>query len=118
MVVIAKDESHSTCVQVSIRTYGGRGLLAEGLNPHKHGIIHEVGTNPRRLDGEPAAGYPPVRAAIFHQDKVMPVESRVDYSKLVRVEHNVPVLIMGEVVQEDFDDVSLAVDECWLHKRH
>lgn len=46
-------------------------------------------------------------------------ESRVNYSKLVTVEHNVKVFFIGTVVASDWDTVQEAVNECWVQKnRH
>lgn len=44
-------------------------------------------------------------------------ESRVNYSKLVTVEHNVKVFFIGNIYPQDFDDiVPAAVDRCWQEK--
>ena len=44
-------------------------------------------------------------------------ESRVNYSKLVTVEHNVKVLFVDNVLYEDWPIVQQAVDECWDSKK-
>lgn len=45
--------------------------------------------------------------------------SRVNYSKLITVEHNVKVLFIGRVVSGDWDIVTDAVNKCWRKKtRH
>ncbi len=44
-------------------------------------------------------------------EKLAP-ESRVNYSKLVTVEHNVKVYFIGRIVAGDMDTVDSAVDQC------
>lgn len=44
-------------------------------------------------------------------------ESRVNYSKLVTVEHNVKVLFVGRILYEDWPIVQQAVDDCWEAKK-
>lgn len=39
--------------------------------------------------------------------------SRVDYSKLVNIEMNLQVLVVGEVLEKDWKYVEYAVDHCW-----
>lgn len=43
-------------------------------------------------------------------------ESRINYAKLVTVEHNVRVFFIGRIVPEDWDNVLNAVDKCWESK--
>ncbi|UKZ83731.1 hypothetical protein TrVFT333_011540 [Trichoderma virens FT-333] len=45
-------------------------------------------------------------------------ESRVNYSKLVTVEHNVKVFFIGSIVYNDWELVSDAVNHCWNKKNH
>lgn len=43
-------------------------------------------------------------------------ESRVNYSKIVTVEHNVKVRFIGYVTDDDYDLVVDAVNMCWEQK--
>lgn len=45
-------------------------------------------------------------------------ESRVNYSKLVTIEHNIKVFFIGAVSPTDSDLVSDAVNKCWEEKIH
>jgi hypothetical protein len=59
-----------------------------------------------------------VRALLDEKTEFLVRESRVNYAKLQTVEHNVPVLFIGRVVQKDFDRiVTPAVETCWERKK-
>jgi hypothetical protein len=45
-------------------------------------------------------------------------ESRVNYSKLVTVEHNVKVMFIGTIVAQDWPIVPDAINRCWDQKDH
>ncbi|KAH6603306.1 hypothetical protein Trco_008081 [Trichoderma cornu-damae] len=115
-IVIANDQGHCTCVP--ILTYGGKGCKKKGVKADKHGIIHERGSKPRLLDKEPKLGFPPVRVEMKEEGEKLSKESRVNYSKLVTVEHNVKVFFIGSIVYNDWDLVSDAVNHCWNKKNH
>lgn len=70
----------------------------------------------RPLRDEPKLGFPPVRAKITIEGEKLAKESRVNYSKLVTVEHNVKVFFIGYISPDDFEDVEYAVDDCWEKK--
>ncbi len=76
------------------------------------------GKLPKMLDGEPKLGFAPVKMRFTPSDEKLARESRVNYSKLVTIEHNVKVFFIGQVLQSDLPIVSEAVDKCWKEKRH
>ncbi|KAF4589495.1 hypothetical protein GQ602_003384 [Ophiocordyceps camponoti-floridani] len=115
-IVIANDLGHSTCVP--ILTYGGKACKKRGVKPVKHGIIHERGHKARLLENEPKLGFPPIRVEMTEEGEKLSKESRVNYSKLVTVEHNVKVFFIGSVVTNDWDIVQDAVNRCWSEKNH
>ncbi|KAG5913628.1 hypothetical protein E4U42_000966, partial [Claviceps africana] len=115
-IVIANDQGHCTCVP--ILTYGGKACNKNGVKPAKHGIIHEQGQKARMLDGEPKLGFPAVQARITEEGEKLCKESRVNYSKLVTVEHNVKVFFVGSVEPESWPQVADAVNDCWYQKIH
>ncbi|KAH0522029.1 hypothetical protein TsFJ059_005948 [Trichoderma semiorbis] len=115
-IVIANDQGHCTCVP--ILTYGGKACKKKGVKADKHGIIHERGSKPRLLDKEPKLGFPPVRVEMKEEGEKLSKESRVNYSKLVTVEHNVKVFFIGSIVYNDWELVSDAVNHCWNKKNH
>ncbi|EHK20108.1 uncharacterized protein TRIVIDRAFT_138446, partial [Trichoderma virens Gv29-8] len=113
-IVIASDLGRCTCVQ--ILTYGGNGCTKKGVNPNEHGIIHERGSKPQLLDNEPKLGFPPVRVDIKEEGEKLSKESRVNYSRLVTVEHNIKVFFIGSIVYNDWELVSDAVNHYWNKK--
>ncbi|KAI0409116.1 hypothetical protein F4802DRAFT_545495 [Xylaria palmicola] len=114
-IIVSTDESdHSTCVP--ILTYNGRGCAKRGVKPSKHGIAYVAGQKPRLLKHEPSLGFRPVSIEIYAEGETLARESRVNYSKLVTIEHNVKVCFIGRVPYADFQMVSEAVDACWSRK--
>ncbi len=70
------------------------------------------------LPREPDLGFQPVRALLDGRREFLVKESRVNYAKLVAVEHNFPVFFIGKVHPRDFDRiVTPAVEYCWEKKR-
>ncbi|KAI0805543.1 hypothetical protein GGR55DRAFT_690291 [Xylaria sp. FL0064] len=116
-IIVTTDESHhSTCVP--ILTYDRRGCGKKGVRPSKHGIIFAAGSKPRLLKNEPELGFEPVPLDIYAEGETLARESRVNYSKLVTIEHNVKVFFIGRIPYPYFDSVSRAVDKCWNDKMH
>ncbi|KAI1109533.1 hypothetical protein F5Y14DRAFT_431987 [Nemania sp. NC0429] len=114
-IIVSTDESeNSTCVP--ILTYNRRGCSKRGVEPTKHGIVHEIGTKPRPLKAEPDLGFEPIAIEIYASGEKLAKESRVDYSKLITIDHNVRVFFIGRVGHSDFDKVQYAVDACWNKK--
>lgn len=87
------------------------------MKPHDHGVAFLSGTAAATLKNEPPLGFEPIRLRIDVPGERIAKESRVNYSKLTTVEHNLRVLIIGHVVKEDMDIVQKAVDECWTRKQ-
>ncbi|KAI0552529.1 hypothetical protein F4679DRAFT_592091 [Xylaria curta] len=114
-IIVSTDESHhSTCVP--ILTYDRRGCGKKGVRPSKHGIIYAAGQKPKLLKNEPDLGFDPVPLEIYAEGETLARESRVNYSKLVTIEHNVKVFFIGRIPYPYFDSVSYAVDKCWNDK--
>lgn len=54
---------------------------------------------------------------IMRQDsEKLSKESRVNYSKLVTIEHNIKVFFIGSVLATDYSLVAEAVNQCWSKK--
>ncbi|OTA67684.1 hypothetical protein K449DRAFT_181688 [Hypoxylon sp. EC38] len=117
-IIVTTDESHhSTCVP--ILTYDRRGCLKKGVRASKHGIIYTAGSKPPKpLKGEPQLGFAPVALQVYTDGEMLAKESRVNYSKLVTIEHNVKVFFIGSIAPQDFEIVRYAVEECWNNKIH
>lgn len=118
------DSSHSPvhctyadfCWRRPILTYGNQGCRKAGVKPNKHGIVCEQGTTPVLLPNEPNLGFAPIRLQMAAANEHISGESRVNYSKLVTVEHNVKVFFIGRVSFDDWPIVQSAVDHCWEAK--
>ena len=68
------------------------------------------------LNGEPKVGFRPVRLELSREGEKVSEESRVNYSKLVTVEHCVEVFFIGTIVSEDWEIVADATNACWERK--
>jgi hypothetical protein len=101
-----------------ILTYEHRGCLKRGVKAHKHGIVYEYGGKARMMNGEPPLGFEPIRVVLDWTTEKIAKESRVNYSKLVTIEHNVKVFFIGRVYTDDFWIVQNAVNKCWDDKNH
>ncbi|KAI1505881.1 hypothetical protein F5X99DRAFT_404432 [Biscogniauxia marginata] len=116
-IIVTTDESHhSTCVP--ILTYDRRGCGKRGVKADKHGIIYSAKYRPKLLKGEPELGFEPVALNIYAEGEKLAKESRVNYSKLVTIEHNVKVFFIGSIARQHFDIVRDAVNDCWDKKMH
>ncbi|PHH49194.1 hypothetical protein CFIMG_006741RA [Ceratocystis fimbriata CBS 114723] len=113
-IVVANDAGHCTCVP--ILTYGGRGCQKSGVKPDRHGIVVQCGKKAKPAAGEPTLGFPPIRVQIRAHGERLTRESRINYSKLVTVEHNVKVFFVGSILAEDADLLQDAVNQCWERK--
>ncbi|RYP20045.1 hypothetical protein DL765_002971 [Monosporascus sp. GIB2] len=103
-IVVRTDEGHSTCIPIS--TYEGKACTKNGVRASKHGIVYELSRHkrpPRPLKKEPELGFEPVAIEIYADNEKLQLESRVNYSKLVTIEHNVKVFFIGKVAQQHLD---------------
>lgn len=74
----------------------------------------EKGRKVKPLSGEPELGFPAVKMKIYVEGEQLARESRVNYSKLVTIEHNVRVFFIGTISSdEDYELVREAVNTCW-----
>lgn len=116
-VIIATDEGNSTCVP--ILTYRKQGCAKPGVKPKVHGMIY--GSNekkpPKPPKDEPILGFPPVRMTIIASGEKLDKTSRVNYSKLVTVEHNLRVFFIGRLERHYFTMARDAADVCWNRKQ-
>ncbi|KAF4996931.1 hypothetical protein FDECE_12254 [Fusarium decemcellulare] len=115
-ILLANDLGHCQCVPIS--THRGKGLKKRGIRAETHGIIYEKDKRPSLLDGEPEAGFPPVRVELFEHGERWPPVSRVNYEQLTTVEHHIKVLFIGRIMAADWKIVQDAVDTCWSNRTH
>lgn len=117
-IVVANETGHATCVPIF--TYGGKACTKRGVKPESHGIIRDAArSRVRPLPNEPPLGFPPVKATLYLEGEHLAKESRINYSKFITVEHNVKVLFIGRINDDDFELVADAVNASWERKdRH
>lgn len=115
-IVVGNDEGNCTCVP--ILTYLKRGCSKAGSKPRQHGIAYHAGNQPCLLEGEPMLGFAPIQIEMLDApQETLALESRVNYSKLMTIEHNYKVFFIGRVSPQDFQDIVIpAVDACWNAK--
>lgn len=99
-----------------ILTYNNQACKKKGVKAEKHGIVYEKGKKPRLLENEPPLGFKPISVNISAEGESLSKESRVNYSKLITVEHNFRVFFIGHVADSDFRVAQAAVDTCWINK--
>jgi hypothetical protein len=80
-----------------ILTYGKQGTAKPGVKPEYHAIIHTSHKAPKELEGEKKLFKKPIRAIADSQREKLREESRVNYSKIYTVEHNVKVCFIGKI---------------------
>lgn len=81
-----------------ILTYGKQGTAKPGVKAEYHAIIYSSEKAPKELEKEPKLYKKPIRA-VLKNEKLRP-ESRVNYSKIYTVEHNVKVVFIGKIHKE------------------
>lgn len=101
-----------------IYTYIGKGCRKSGVKADRHGVVYAEHSKPWVHRDEPKLGFAPIRMQIEVSGETLAKESRVNYSKLVSLEHNVRVFIIGRISPDDFPVVADAVNECWSRKTH
>lgn len=89
-------EGNLSCSCLPIHTYEGRATLKESVNPDTHAIIYVRGVlpcqfNEERLTLEPIEMHP------VHQSVALLPTSRINFDKVYPVEHNLPVVDLGDV---------------------
>src|SRR5438045_3403450 len=78
-----------------ILTYGRQGCTKPGVKPEDHTIIY-TGDNPPDLLPDEVLDKVPIQM-IGDQGETLRPESRVNYSKIYTVEHNVKVCFIGSI---------------------
>lgn len=83
-----------------VLTYGNRGTAKPGVKPEYHAIIYSTRDAPKELDGEPKLHKSPIRVVLDSRREKLKPQSRVNYSKIYTVEHNVKVCFIGRIHEE------------------
>ena len=83
-----------------ILTYGKRGTTKPGVKAEYHAIIYAGKEAPKPLEDEPKLLKKPVRVKIDNPKEKLRRQSRVNYSKIYTVEHNVKVCFIGRIQKD------------------
>lgn len=110
-IIYGTGEGQSTCVPIF--TYNNQGCKKSGVKPENHGIVHDYNLAPRMLPGEPPLGFDPAAIVLTEATEKITKDSRVNYSQLMTVQHNVKIFIIGYTDQDSFQIVRAAVDHCF-----
>jgi hypothetical protein len=96
-------------------TYGGQGTAKKGVKADDHAIIYTGSKAPKELSGEKKLNKKAVRVHNPSEKDKLAVESRVNYSKVYTIEHNIKVCFVGEVHKDSqaifFADFKRTFDE-------
>ncbi|KAL4906709.1 hypothetical protein BDW74DRAFT_136758 [Aspergillus multicolor] len=95
MVVIKGFDQCSWCF--AITTYGNRGVAKRGVDPEKHAIVYMRGTRSTPDPREPRMRKEPLEVAPENPGERLALMSRLNFSKIYTVEHNVKVLPIGRI---------------------
>lgn len=101
MVVVR--ENHGNCWAVPINTYKSQGVAKRGLNQDDidgHAVIHMSGKNASVNADEPAMIKRPIQVDPADQHQYLDRMSRINFTKVHTVEHNVKVMHIGFVSQK------------------
>src|SRR5947209_2055456 len=80
-----------------ILTYGKQGTAKPGVKADYHAIVYTGDKPPKQLDGEPKLFKKPIKVILEVKGEKLRSESRVNYSKIYTVEHNVKVVFIGKI---------------------
>jgi hypothetical protein len=98
-----------------ILTYGRQGCTKPGVKKIDHAVIY-TGKPPPEIKGENLPNKAIEVLPNTARDKLAP-ESRVNYSKLYTVEHNVKVHFIGRIADSSRRRFMTEVDAAWDRKR-
>ncbi|OCT49165.1 hypothetical protein CLCR_11309 [Cladophialophora carrionii] len=101
MVVVRADRGFSVCIQIN--TYGGRGLkkFANSLpDIQAHSIIYMDDNEPTYLHGEPRSSKAHISVKKASAEQRLALPSRLCYSRVHTVEHNVKSMDVGFVTEQ------------------
>jgi hypothetical protein len=108
MRMVVVKEHHGFCWAVPINTYRGQGVAKLGFYKHDvdaHAIIHDRNLRAHADLNEPTMSKRPISVAMNPGESLHPM-SRINFSKLHTVEHDVKVKDIGSISTESMSDFS------------
>ncbi|KAH7354406.1 nucleoside phosphorylase domain-containing protein [Plectosphaerella cucumerina] len=115
-MVVSTDYGCSTCVAITTEGSKLRRGASEMLDPAKHGIIDDK-KHPRR-GASFILGFDPVRMIVSQEGESLRPGSLVCYAKMVTVEHNCAIFIIGHLENKHLSKMQDAVNKCWATRQH
>ena len=97
-VVVREGDRHSTCLP--LLTYQGKATRKHGVNPDDHAAVFAENSKPRFLPGENLRKSPLKIIIEDPREKIDPL-TRINFSKIYTVEHNVKALKIGRIPDTD-----------------
>jgi hypothetical protein len=94
--IVVRERLHS-CLCLPIYTYGGQGAAKPGVRPQNHAVVFvEGGPRPVPAPNE-MPGKEAVPIILENQKETLEPMSRIDFSRVYTVEHNLRVLKIGRI---------------------
>ncbi|EGP88788.1 uncharacterized protein MYCGRDRAFT_27543, partial [Zymoseptoria tritici IPO323] len=94
-VIVASYESHS--IALPIVSYGRQGASKRGVNPKHHAVIYTGKNEPLPFAMEHGLLRPGIRAVPDNPLDTLDSASRINFSKVYTIEHNVKVKSVGVI---------------------
>ncbi|KXS94561.1 hypothetical protein AC578_7514 [Pseudocercospora eumusae] len=116
-IVIGEAERH--CLAIPIMSYGNKGVSKQGVNKADHGIVY-IGARPPEPDVDelPTRNELPMVEVPIRVDPDTPTEklaakSRIHYSKVYTIEHNVKARSVGMIHSRSVPDLLIQTKFVW-----
>jgi hypothetical protein len=97
--VVVRKRLHS-CLCLAIYTYGGQGTAKNDVRPQDHAVVFVHGTEEPILLPEETSNKGAFPIIVEEQSENIDPMSRLDFSRVYTVEHNVKVLKIGRISPE------------------
>ncbi|KAI6371207.1 hypothetical protein MCOR25_003982 [Pyricularia grisea] len=102
-IIVGNTDNQSYCVPIF--TYGKQGCRKNGVKANRHGMVYSGDVPPAPLKNEPELGHYPVRVYMGQGNQDLLDESRVNYSILCTVQHNVKAMFIGSITPDDLENI-------------
>jgi hypothetical protein len=99
--VVVRERLHSSlCLR--LQTYGGQATTKTGCRPQDHTAVYKSGGLPKyHHGGEPGLTKRPLAIIVEDNEILVDPMTRINFSKVYTVEHNVKVRTVGRIPKED-----------------
>lgn len=104
-IVVSTVDNQSYCVPIF--TYGSQGCKKHGVKAQRHGMVYSSDVPPELLEDEPELGFGPVQMIPSFSHEYLYPESRVNYSNVCTIQHNIRAHFIGYIDPEDMEHIVL-----------